>query len=91
MDNILKLGIQIFTVGESLEINRLCGNNEGLVEQLVKQFPKLFKDNHTFLDLEAKIELKSDHKPVQQKRRRIPIHLKKAVNKELNKLINLGT
>ena len=47
IDKILKLGIQTFTGGESLEINRLCENNEGLVEQLIDQFSKLFKENLT--------------------------------------------
>ena len=52
--------------------------------------PKLFKENHTVHNLELKIELKPDHKPVQQKGRRIPIHLQKWVNIELNRLINSG-
>ena len=90
MDNIPKLAIQIFTGGESLVINRLCEINEGLVEQLVNQFPKLFTENHNVHELEVKIELKPDHKPVQQKERRIPIHEKKAVHKEINNLINSG-
>ena len=41
-------------------------------------------------DLEVRIQLKPDHKPVQQKGRRIPIHLQKAVTKEIKKLINAG-
>ena len=90
MDNIPKLGIEIFTGGESIQINRLCENNEGLIESLIERFPKLFEENHTVHDLEVKIELKPDHKPVQQKGRRIPIHLRTAVNKEINKLINSG-
>ena len=40
--------------------------------------------------MEVRIQLKPDHKPVQQKGRRIPIHLQKAVTKELKKLINAG-
>ena len=55
MDNIPKLGIQIFTGGESLEINWFCENNEGLVEQLTNQFSNLFEENHTVHGLEVKI------------------------------------
>ena len=55
MDNIPKLGIQILTGGESLEINRLCENKEEFVEQLIDQFSKLFKEKHTDHDLEVQI------------------------------------
>ena len=50
----------------------------------------MFENNHTVNDLEVRIQLKPDHKPVQQKGRRTPIHLQKAVTKELKKLINAG-
>ena len=79
MDTILKLGIQIIIGGESLGINRLYENNEELVEQLLEKYPKLFNENHTVQDLEVKIELKPGHKPVQQKGRRILIHLQAMV------------
>ena len=73
-----------------MRINRINDNPEKLVETLTEQFHKLFKENHTVHDLQVKIELKPDHKPVQQKGRRIPIHLQPAVNREINKLINSG-
>ena len=77
MDNIPKLGIQRFTGGESLEINRLCKNNEGLVEQLIDQFSKLLKENHTVHDLEVEIESKPDHNRVQQRDAEYPYIYKK--------------
>ena len=45
----------------------VCENTDKFVGQLVNQFRKLFKENHTVHDLEVKIELKLGHKPLQQK------------------------
>ena len=69
MNNIPKLGIEIFTGGKLMQINRINDNSENLIKTLTDQFPKLFKENYTVHDLQVKIELKPDHKPVQQKGR----------------------
>ena len=90
MNNIPNLGIELFSGGKPIRLNRINENPEELIEALTKSFNKLFKENHTVHDLQVKIELKPDHKPVQQKGRRIPIHLQPAVNREINKLINSG-
>ena len=90
MDNIAALGIQIITGGETTTIRRLTDNTEDLRQILIDKHRDLFENNHTVKVLEVKIQLKPDHKPVQQKGRRIPIHLQKVVTKEIKKLINAG-
>ena len=90
MDNIAALGIQIITGGETTTIRRLTDNTEELRQTLIDKHRDLFENNHTVKELEVRIQLKPGHKPVQQKGRRIPIHLQKAVTKEIKKLINAG-
>ena len=56
-------------------------------QKIVNEYEDLFKNNHTIKDLAIDIQLKTDTKPIQQKRRPVPIHFQKTVKKELEKLI----
>ena len=60
------------------------------VTDLKKKFKKLFHENKTVKGIEVDIQLKSNAKLMQQKRRLIPIHLQLAVRKELEKLTKNG-
>ena len=75
MDNIAALGIYMITGGETAAIRRLTDNTEDLCENLINKHRNLFENNHTVKSLEVRIQLKPDYKQVQQKGRRIPIHL----------------
>ena len=59
-------------------------------QKIVNEYEDLFRNNHTIKDLAIDIQLKKDTKPIQQKRRPVPIHFQKTVKKELEKLIESG-
>ena len=58
--------------------------------KILNNFEDLFKNNHTIEGLTIDIELKKDTKPIQQKRRPVPIHFQNSVRDELEKLIEKG-
>ena len=49
-------------------------------EKILIEFEDLFKNNHTIEGLKIDIQLKKDTKPIQQKGRPVPIHLRIAYN-----------
>ena len=59
-------------------------------EKIIDEHEDSFKTNHTIKDLTIDIQLKKDVKPIQQKRRPVPIHFQKIVREELEKLIGKG-
>ena len=59
-------------------------------EKIFKGSENLFKNNHNIKDLTIDIQLRKDAKPIQQKRRPVPIHFQNTVRKELEKLIEKG-
>ena len=59
----------------------------GRRQKNINEYEDLFKNNHTIKDLTIDIQLKKDTKPVQQKGRPVPIHFRKTVKHELDKLI----
>ena len=60
------------------------------VQQLMGEFPKLYKRKGRVKDYEIKIDVKSEAKITQQKGRRIPIQLQEQVDKEIEKLLKEG-
>ena len=50
----------------------------------------MFKNNHTIKDRAIDNQLKKDIKPIQQKGRSVPIHVKNSVRCDLEKLIEKG-
>ena len=58
--------------------------------KILNELEDLFKNNHTIEGLTIDIQLKRDTKPVQQKRRPVPIHIQNSVAHELEKLIEKG-
>ena len=75
-----------------LEVNSIKKHQEISVEtkHFVKEFPKLFERRGKVTNHEVKINFKADAKITQQKGRRIPIQLQKAVDKEIGKLLKEG-
>ena len=75
-----------------LEINSIERISELSVEsrQLVTEFPELFKRQGKVNNYKIKINLKSEATVSQQKGRRIPIQLQKAVDKEISWLLKEG-
>ena len=71
------------------EVNSIEKEEELSTEtkQFCNEIPKLFKRNGKIKDHEIKIKLKPDAKITQQKRRRIPIQLKNAVDAEIKRLL----
>ena len=63
---------------------------DGRRQNIINEYEDLFKNNHTIKDLTIDIQLKKDTKPIQQKRRPVPIHFQKTVKHELEKLIEKG-
>ena len=59
-------------------------------KQIVEKFSDLFRNNTTIKDAEIIIQLKPGHYPVKQKARPIPLNLKEAVGKEIEKLPKSG-
>ena len=59
-------------------------------KKVLHDYGDLFKNNHTIKDLTIDIQLKKDVKPIQQKRRPVPIHFQKIVREDLEKLIETG-
>ena len=60
------------------------------VQQLVREFPKLFCRKGRVKNYEIKIKMKNDAKITQQKGRRVPIQLQNQVDKEIEKLLKEG-
>ena len=60
------------------------------VQQLVGEFPKLFKRKGRSKNYEIKIKMKDDLRITQQKGRRIQIQLQNQVDKEIEKLLKEG-
>ena len=60
------------------------------VQQLQREFPKLFERKGRVKNYEIKITMKDDAKITQQKGRRIPIQLQNQVDEEINKLLKEG-
>ena len=60
------------------------------VQQIMREFPELFKRKGRVKDYEKKIDMKENAKILQQKRRRIPIQLQEQVDKEIEKLLKDG-
>ena len=59
-------------------------------KRIINEYEDLFKNNHTIKDLKIDILLKKDVKPIQQKGQPVPIHFKKIVREELEKVIDKG-
>ena len=60
-------------------------------EELVKQFPQLFKGIGKLKDTELHLHIDDSVPPVAQPARRIPFHLRKQVSEELEQLEQQGT
>ena len=60
------------------------------LQQLVGEFPNLFKRKRRVKNYEIKIKMKDDVRISQQKGRRIPIQLQNQVNNEIEKLLKEG-
>ena len=60
------------------------------VQQLVREFPKLFCRKGRVKNYEIKIKMKNDAKITQQKGRRVPIQLQNQVDKEIDKHLKEG-
>ena len=60
------------------------------VQQLAREFPKLFKRKGRVKNYRIEIDIKNETKVTQQKGRRIPIHLQEQVDKEIEKLLKEG-
>ena len=60
------------------------------VQQLTREFPKLFKRKGRVKNYEIEIDIKSEAKVTQQKGRRIPIQLQEQIDKEIEKLLKEG-
>ena len=58
--------------------------------KVLDELEDLFKNNHTIEGLTIDIQLKEDVKPIQQKRRPVPIHFQNSVRHELEKVIEKG-
>ena len=56
----------------------------------MKEFPKLLERQGKVANHKVKITFKADAKITEQKRRRIPIQLQKAVDKEIGRLLKEG-
>ena len=57
---------------------------------MLNEFEDLFKNNHTIEGLTIDIQLKEDIKPIQKKRRPVPISFQDSVRRELEKQIEKG-
>ena len=75
-----------------LEVNSIEKKSElgAQTRQLVTEFPELFKRQGEVNNYKIKINLKSEAEVSQQKGRRIPIQLQKAVDKEISRLLKEG-
>ena len=60
------------------------------VQQIMREFPELFKRKARVKDYEIKTDMKENAKITQQKGRRIPIQLQEQVDKEIEKLLKDG-
>ena len=60
------------------------------VQQIMREFPGLFKRKGRVKDYEIKFDMKENAKITQQKGRRIPIQLQEQVDKEIEKLLKEG-
>ena len=60
------------------------------VQQLVRDFPKLFTRKGRVKNYKIKIKKKNDAKIIHQKERRVPIQLQNQVDKKIDKLLKKG-
>ena len=88
LDWLDKLEIGLQGSRETNIIRNISTNGNG--ERIFEDFEKLFKTNHTIKDLTLEIQSKKDAKPIQQKGRPVPIHFRRIVKNELDKLIEKG-
>ena len=88
LDWLDKLEIGLQGSRETNIIRNKTTNEKG--EKIFEEFENFFKNNHTIKNLTIDIQLQKDAKPVQQKRRPVPILFQKIVEKELEKLIKRG-
>ena len=84
LDWLDKLEIRLQGTRETNIIRDITAIERG--EKSFEEFENLFKKNHTIKGLTLLIHLKKDAKPIQQKRRPVPILFQKIVNNELEKL-----
>ena len=59
--------------------------------KILNKFEDLFENNHTIEGSTNDIHLEKDTKPIQQKRRPVPIHVQSSVRQELEKSIEKNT
>ena len=88
LDWMEKMGKNLSTGKTGPQINHVIEDPD--ITDLKERFKKRFNENHIVNGLEVKIQLREDAKLLQQKGRPIPIHLKKSVGKEINKLFKQG-
>ena len=72
----------------NMQINHV--KNTLAYEQLLKQYPALFNGIGKLKGVEVKLHIDSAVSPVAQKARRIPFHIRKKVEQELNNLEQQG-
>ena len=65
-------------------------NSQSEKKRVINKFSDLFKNNTTIKDVKINIQLKPGHYPVKQKIGPIPLHLQKAVRKDLETLTRSG-
>ena len=77
---------------KKLEVDSIEKDQEISVEtkQFVKKIPKLFERRGKVTNHKVTLKFKADAKITQQKGRRIPIQLQKAVDKEIGRLLKEG-
>ena len=91
-----ELGITLKTETPRQSINNINQQDQSNkdsdadIETLKSKFHKLFTENHRANNIEVDIQLKEGSKLIQQKGRHIPIHLKPAEEKEIEKLKKQG-
>ncbi len=102
MDSFHKLGLSLIQRSVKDEVETIqkvnhTGNHSATeskvksrISNLAKRFTKLFHTNHTVKDFVYNVQFKPKMKVMQQKGRRVPIHMQKAVEAELKKLIDGG-
>ena len=84
LDWLDKLEIGLQGSHETNIIRNITASEKG--ETIFEEFENLFKNNHTIKDFTIDIQLKKDTKPIQQKRRPVPIHFLKIVKKRIRKV-----
>ncbi len=85
-----KAAINVATVPETDKNNTEDPEIEKRRLKITGQFKTLFSENKTVKNFEYNVQFKRDMTVTQQKGRRVPIHIQKAVEKEVNKLVKGG-